>query len=79
MVGNVEKGYTVTWRGSTTLGVTYILEEASDSGFTSNVQTVYSGPAKTTKIIGRPTGGAYFYRVRAIKAGVMDSVWQEAG
>ena len=45
---NAANGPSVTWGGSITSGVTYILEEASDSAFTADVQTIYSGPAKTS-------------------------------
>jgi len=69
-------GYTVNWGASTTTGVTYILQEATNSAFTTGLRTPYTGTAKLIKIIGRTAGVTYYYRVRAIKAGAKDSAWK---
>ena len=66
-------GFTVNWGASTTIGVTYILEEATNSAFTAGLRTAYTGTARLVKITGRTKGVTYYYRVRAIKAGAKDS------
>ena len=74
----VAKGYTVNWVAPTSPGVTYVLEEAINSAFSSELRTAYSGTAKTIKIAGRKPGVTYYYRVRALKDGSKDSVWKVA-
>ena len=69
--------YTVKWNPSATAGVTYVLEEARNSGFTVGLRTAYAGPAKLCKITGRTKNVTYYYRVRAIKAGFRDSAWRK--
>ena len=68
-------GYTVNWKASATAGVTYVLEEARNSGFTVGLRQVYTGTAKLRKITGRTKGVTYYYRVKAIKAGCEASGW----
>ena len=75
----IAKGYTVSWDDSTNIGATYFLEEATNSSFTSDLRTAYTGTAKTTKITSRTTGITYYYRIRAIKAGAKDSAWKVGG
>ncbi len=68
--------YTVSWGSSSTAGVTYVLEEAMDGGFTSNLRTAYSGTGTSASITGRASGNTYYYRVKATKAGYTDSGWR---
>ena len=68
-------GYTVNWKASTMAGVTYVLEEAMNSGFTVGLRTFDVKFAKLYKITGRTKGVTYYYRIRAIKSGFRDSVW----
>ncbi|MBJ6751060.1 fibronectin type III domain-containing protein [Geomonas anaerohicana] len=65
--------YAVSWLGVTGAGV-YLVEEATDSNFTQNVKTVYDGPSLAVTLSGR-SNGAYWYRVRAGKAGFNPSAW----
>lgn len=55
--------YTVSWGTSTGTVTAYQLYEATNSGFTGQVQ-VYSGTATSRAISGK-TNGSYYYRVRA--------------
>lgn len=69
-------GYTVSWGASTTAGVTYLLQEASNSTFTSGLRNAYQGPALSTDISERPAGMTLYYRVKATKAGKPPSAWR---
>ncbi|QXE89211.1 hypothetical protein KP001_12145 [Geomonas subterranea] len=69
--------YTVSWGASTTKGVTYLLEEATDAGFTENVQS-YSTTGVSQLISGKSLGTTYFYRVKATASGYSDSSWKTA-
>lgn len=71
--------YTVAWGASGTSGVTYLLQEATNPSYTVNLRTVYSGPALSAAIAGRQQNTTYFYRVKAVKAGLTDSYWRIAG
>ncbi len=55
--------YTISWGTSTGTVTAYQLYEATNSGFTGQVQ-VYSGTA-TSKAISGKGNGSYYYRVRA--------------
>ncbi len=55
--------YTVSWGTSTGTVTAYQLYEATNSGFTGQVQ-VYSGTSTSRAISGK-TNGSYYYRVRA--------------
>jgi YD repeat-containing protein len=55
--------YTVSWGTSTGTVTAYQLYEATNSGFTGQVQ-VYSGTATSRAISGK-ANGSYYYRVRA--------------
>jgi alpha-tubulin suppressor-like RCC1 family protein len=70
--------YTVSWGPSFTTGVSYQLQEATNSAFTAGLRTAYSGTARTTGISGRSQNVTYFYRVRAIKTGYSASPWRTA-
>jgi subtilisin family serine protease len=67
--------FSVSWQASATAGASYLLEEATDSGFTSPAQ-VYFGRAHTRAIGGRAVGATYYYRVKAVLPGRNDSAWQ---
>jgi len=68
--------YTVSWGASSTSSVTYVLEEATNSSFSSGLRTAYSGSSTSTTITGRSSGTTYYYRVKATKSGYTDSPWR---
>ncbi len=68
--------YNITWGASSVLGVTYVLQEATNSTFTVGLRDAYVGPDTTAPIAGRATNVTYFYRVKAIKGGYKDSAWK---
>ncbi|NJC88969.1 MAG: hypothetical protein FIB02_10660 [Desulfuromonas sp.] len=68
--------YDVKWTASATQGATYVLEEASNPAFTLNLRVVYSGPGLKKSFTARPASKTYYYRVKAIVAGAMDSAWR---
>lgn len=67
--------YTVSWAASPTTGVSYTLEEATNSTFTSGLRTAHAGPNASAMITGRSSGTTYFYRVKATRNGYTDSPW----
>ena len=69
-------GYTVSWTASATPGVTYVLQEATDSAFTLGIRAMDTGTAKSAAISGRAKDKTYYYRVKAIKAGLKGSTWR---
>ena len=71
--------YTVSWGSSSTSGVTYILEEATNSSFTSGLRQAYSGDSLSAPITGRSSGVTYYYRVKATKSGYADSSQRTGG
>ena len=73
---NTTGAYTITWGSSSTASVAYILEEATNNGFSSGLRTAYSGASTSTSITGQATGVTYFYRVKAARSGYADSAWQ---
>ena len=70
--------YTINWGSSSTSGVTYFLEEATNSTFTSDLRTAYTGSNLSASITGR-SDGTYYYRVKATKDGYEDSEWEVGG
>jgi len=68
--------YTVSWGASSTSSVSYVLEEATNSNFSSGLRTAYSGSSTNTTITGRSSGSTYYYRVKAIRSGYTDSSWR---
>ena len=68
--------YTVSWGASSTSSVTYVLEEATNSSFSSGLRTAYSGSSTSTTITGRSSGATYYYRVKATRSGYNDSAWR---
>lgn len=67
--------YTVTWSASPTVGVSYILQEATDSIFTTGLREVYSGSELSSIITEKENGVTYYYRVKASKLNYDDSSW----
>ncbi|MBJ6752748.1 fibronectin type III domain-containing protein [Geomonas anaerohicana] len=76
-VADADGSYTVSWGASTTKGVTYLLEEATDAEFTQNVQS-YSTTGVSQVISGKNLGTTFFYRVKATASGYADSDWKTA-
>lgn len=74
-VTDPDGAYSVSWKASTTTGVTYAIEEASNTEFTQGLRTAYKGTGLTAPITGRSVGKTYFYRVKASKIGMIDSAW----
>lgn len=70
--------YAVNWGTSKTTGVTYVLEEATNPNFTQGLRVAYSGPNLTLHITSRAQDKTYYYRVKAIRAGLKDSAWKTA-
>ena len=65
--------HSVYWGASATSGVTYILEEATNSSF-SGATAVYSGTSLSTSLT-KTVNGTYYYRVKATKSGYNDSTY----
>jgi PKD repeat protein len=68
--------FIVQWDASATAGVTYVLEEATESTFTATPVVVYTGPFRSLSLTAKASGTTYYYRVRAVKAGLRDSAWR---
>lgn len=66
--------FTVSWAASPVADAMYILEEATDADFSTDLRMVTNGPTLSTTIY-RPLGHVYFYRVRALKNGMSVSPW----
>ena len=71
-VGN----YAVSWKKSSTIGASYLLEEATSPDFSEGRQVVYIGKNLNMGFTNRQTGKIYYYRVRAVKPGLKNSVWR---
>jgi alpha-tubulin suppressor-like RCC1 family protein len=78
-VSNATGRYTVNWSASTTPGVTYVLQEATNATFTANLRQAYSGTAISASISGRSSGATYYYRVRAQRSRYTTSSYRAAG
>jgi hypothetical protein len=78
-VANATGSYTIRWGTSTTPGVTYVLQEATNATFTANLRQVYSGTGTSAIITGRSSGVTYYYRVRAQRSGYSASNYRTAG
>jgi hypothetical protein len=74
--GDVDGRYTVSWGSSIPGDVTYELEEATNSSFTSGLRKAYSGTDTSVAITERLNQMTYFYRVKATRSGYFDSGWQ---
>jgi subtilisin family serine protease len=68
-VADPDGRYLVGWRAAATADATYVLEEATDPSFTSELRTVYEGPNLSAEIDGRTTGVTYYYRVTTTQNG----------
>jgi hypothetical protein len=78
-VADADGAYTVSWGASTTAGVTYELQEATNSLFTTGVRSAYRGTSLSVAITGRSQNVTYYYRVRAVKGGLQDSTYRVGG
>ncbi len=65
----------VSWKASTLLGVTYVLQRADNPSFNDAVQ-VYAGSALSV-LVPITQNGTYYFRVKATKNGYTDSAWQQ--
>lgn len=75
-MADADGAYSVSWPGSTTSNVVYVLEEATDASFTTNLRVVYTGKRLSTNVTGRAFKTAYYYRIKATKSLTMsDSPW----
>ena len=72
---NPDGFYAIAWTASPTAGVTYELQEATNSDFNKGLRTAYSGLATTVTITSRTKGVSYYYRVRAKRTGYESSSW----
>ncbi|NJC87371.1 MAG: hypothetical protein FIB02_02390 [Desulfuromonas sp.] len=77
--GDADGTYTVSWDASPPAGVSYFLQEATNSTFTAGLRTVYFGTGLSADITGRLPGKTYYYRVQAVKPGRVDSGRRLAG
>jgi hypothetical protein len=68
-------GFTLRWTAVDEQGAAYVLQESTDSLGWSRPRTVYAGPRREIRLVGR-TSGTYFYRVRAT-AGPNVSRWSD--
>jgi len=64
-VNDPDGDYTVSCGTSSTSGVTYVLEEATDSNFTGDLRTAYTGTGSSVNITDRNQSQTYYYRVKA--------------
>ncbi len=65
--------YTVSWGKTKTLGARYVLEEATSPDFGEEWRIAYYGTALKITLTGRTLGTTYYYRVRAVLPGWLDS------
>ena len=72
---DADGGYSMSWGISASTGVTYLLQEATNEGFTTGLRTAYSGLLTSANITLRVKGQSYYYRVQAQKAGLDSSPW----
>jgi hypothetical protein len=77
-VADADGSYSILWGTSATAGATYELQEATASNFSTGLRTAYRGTATSVSIAGRSQNVTYYYRVRAVKAGLKDSGYRAA-
>jgi lysophospholipase L1-like esterase len=65
---------TITWTFSTN-AVTYLLERSTSVDFSLNLTTVYSGTGNTVNDTGLVSNTTYYYRVKALAIGYIDSAF----
>lgn len=72
--------YTVSWSPSASAGVTYVLEEATDNTFATDLREIYRGPGLDAEMSKEEvnSGTTFYYRIRAIKSNCVDSDWTPA-
>ncbi|MBI5076286.1 MAG: multicopper oxidase domain-containing protein [Nitrospirae bacterium] len=75
-VNNTTGNVLVYWNVSLTPGVTYVLQQATNPSFTGATQ-VYNDTGSSTTV-NVSTSGTYYYRVKATKLGMVDSVWTDS-
>ena len=63
-----------TWKVSSIPGVTYVLEEANNTNFIGAIE-VYRGTALRSALIPGHANGTWYFRVKAIATGYIDSAW----
>jgi hypothetical protein len=73
---DTDGAYQVKWGQSSSSGVQYLLQEATNSQFSTGLRAAYKGVGTAVNIAGKPQNSNYFYRVKAIKAGIQDSNWK---
>ncbi len=66
--------YSVSWGASTTVGVTYTLQESIDPAFGTGKFTEMLNAVSPLMFTGK-ANGTYYYRVKAVKVPMLDSVW----
>jgi hypothetical protein len=76
---DADGSYAVSWSASSTPGVSYEVQEATNATFTLGLRTLPATTASSVAISGRTVGKTYYYRVRATKAGFVATVWVSAG
>ena len=76
--GSATGSYTVSWGASATAGVTYVLEESSTANFAAPTPIAVGtgGTDLFALITGKADSTTYYYRVKAVSAGIGgSSVW----
>ncbi len=76
---DADGSYPVAWGASTTPGATYLLQEATNPGFTTGLRTAYTGKSRSVAISGRVQNKTYYYRVMTKKSSYVSSAWRTAG
>jgi hypothetical protein len=70
---NTSGSFTVSWSQSSTAGVDYVLEMATQSSF-SDTSEIYRGTA-LSYTVSVSLAGNYYFRVKAVKNPYLDSAW----
>ncbi len=76
-LSDADGNYTVSWGASATPGVTYVLQEATNSTFVGPRVVPHPDSPYSASITGRTQGVTYYYRVNARKAGNRNSAWRK--
>ncbi|MCK5539361.1 MAG: S8 family serine peptidase [Deltaproteobacteria bacterium] len=66
--------FQINWGASTTSSTTYVLEEAMNNSFSSNLHIAYTGTERTANISNK-INGIYYYRIKATQSQYNDSPW----
>ncbi len=68
--------YTISWGTSQYSGATYVVQEATSSDFSTGLKTVASYvTSNSIELTGRQDYDVFYYRVKVIVAGYVDSNW----